>query len=118
MIQLHSFPDRFPGLCVGLCGLLFLSTPHSGATAADWNDYLVDIAQNIGKTRARTFTQLLGSFNNESRKTKERFGLINPTPPYVCLGETRKTRVLGSAKMVNAVPFGILCCLSANAFHR
>ncbi|KAI1502557.1 hypothetical protein F5X99DRAFT_158405 [Biscogniauxia marginata] len=100
MIQLHDFPDRYQGLSAGQCGLLFLSTPHSGATAADWNDYLVELAEHIGRVRGRDFTQILGSFNNESRKAKERFGLINPTPPYLCLGETRETSVRGYAKMI------------------
>ncbi|RYP58303.1 hypothetical protein DL769_009023 [Monosporascus sp. CRB-8-3] len=100
MIQLHDFPGRYQGLGVDQCGLLFLSTPHSGATAADWNDYLLDLAERIGRVRGRDFTQMLGSFNNESKKAKERFGLIDPTPPYVCLGETRETSVRGYSKMI------------------
>ncbi|RYP11187.1 hypothetical protein DL764_000212 [Monosporascus ibericus] len=100
MIQLHDFPGRYQGLGVDQCGLLFLSTPHSGATAADWNDYMLELAEHIGKIRGRDFTQMLGSFNNESRKAKERFGLINPIPPYVCLGETRESSVRGYSKMI------------------
>ncbi|KAI9904940.1 hypothetical protein N3K66_001469 [Trichothecium roseum] len=102
MVRLHSAPGSYPSLDVRLCGLLFLSTPHSGSAAADWNSYLVELAQNIGKTRARAVTTLLGSFNDESRKTKERFGLISPAPPYVCLGETRATKVKGSTVMDTA----------------
>lgn len=108
MVRLHSAPGSYPNLDVRLCGLLFLSTPHSGSAAADWNSYLVELAQNVGKTRARTVTTLLGSFNDESRKTKEHFGLISPAPPYVCLGETRATKIKGSTVMVRQTR-AVLC---------
>ena len=100
MILLYFFPDRYPELNIRKFGLLFLSTPHSGAVMADWKEYLVDLAQQTGKVRARLLTNTLGSFNNDSRKTKEKFGLISPSLPYVCLGEVRKTEVKGYAKMV------------------
>src|SRR6266702_8758149 len=99
MIRLHQFPEQYDGLDLGHCGLLFLSTPHSGATVADWNDYLVELAGH-GGIRARDFTDLLSSFNNESRRSKELFGKIRPLPPFVCLYETRKTKVAGIAKLV------------------
>jgi hypothetical protein len=94
MIELHQFPEKYDGLELRHCGLLFLSTPHSGATGADWNNYLIELAGH-GGIRARDFTELLGSFNNDSRRSKELFGKIKPAPPFVCLYETRKTKVAG-----------------------
>ncbi|KAI1389255.1 uncharacterized protein F4822DRAFT_442625 [Hypoxylon trugodes] len=100
MIQLHDFPNRYHGLSVKQCGLIFLSTPHSGAIAADWNEYLVELAERVGKVRGHDFAYMLGSFNRESRRAKERFKLINPTPPYLCLAETRETNIRGYARMI------------------
>jgi hypothetical protein len=99
MIELHQFPKKYDGLELRHCGLLFLSTPHSGAIAADWNDYLVELAGH-GGLRARDFTGVLGSFNNDSRRSKELFGKIQPPPPFVCLYETRKTKVAKFSKLV------------------
>ncbi|KAH8881986.1 hypothetical protein GQ53DRAFT_753979 [Thozetella sp. PMI_491] len=106
MIRLHQFPEEHHGLDLSLCGILFMSTPHSGAIAADWNDYLVEVASH-GGLRARDMTRLLGAFNNESRRSKELFGRIRPLPPFICLYETRKTQVAGLAKLVG--PTSHLC---------
>lgn len=100
MNRLHQFPQYYPGLAINNCGILFLSTPHSGTTIADWNSYLVELASH-GGLRSKQFTQWLSSFNNESRNSKERFAAIQPPVRFECLCETRKTIVAGVAKLVS-----------------
>ena len=45
MIRLKGFPEKYPGLSLEQCGLLFLSTPHSGSFEANWNDVLLESAK-------------------------------------------------------------------------
>ncbi|KAI7776528.1 uncharacterized protein LA080_004831 [Diaporthe eres] len=46
MIRLEEFPAE--GLKLQNCGLLLLSTPHSGAVQADWKDFWLPIAKAGG----------------------------------------------------------------------
>jgi hypothetical protein len=92
MILLARDPHLYEGLELKHCGLLFLGTPHSGATPADWNPYLVQLSELAG-LRSRDFTELLGSFNNQSRVSKREFGRLRPLPPYECVYETRRMKV-------------------------
>ncbi len=100
MIRLGETPRLYQGLSLERCGLLFLSTPHSGTEEANWNDLLVELAKLGGVGRGRDFTQLLGAFNRESVSAKERFGLLQPVPPFICVYETQKTSVKGTERTV------------------
>ena len=92
MIQLGRDPDQHAGVRLKQCGLLFLATPHSGATAADTNPYLAQLAELAG-FRAVAITRLLETFNNNSVIGKRDFGRLQPAPPYICVYETRLTPV-------------------------
>lgn len=61
MIRLEEFPAE--GLKLQNCGLLLLSTPHSGTVQADWKDFWLPIAKAGGVSRGQVFVQLLSSFN-------------------------------------------------------
>ncbi|KAK3984022.1 hypothetical protein QBC44DRAFT_346298 [Cladorrhinum sp. PSN332] len=100
MIRLGETPAQYPGLALSSCGLLFLSTPHSGTEEANWNDLLVELAKLGGSRRSRDFTQLLSAFNRESASAKERFGLLRPLPPFICVYETQSTSVKGLQRMI------------------
>ena len=100
MIRLQDTPNHYPGLSLERCGLLFLSTPHSGAIAANWNDVLIEFAKLFQVKRGREFTQLLSAFNSASTDAKERFGLLRSVPPFKCLYETQAMTVLGTKRVV------------------
>ncbi|KAK0642946.1 hypothetical protein B0T16DRAFT_174379 [Cercophora newfieldiana] len=99
MIELGREPSLYPGLSLRHCGLLFLSTPHSGVTLADWTRYLVQFGELAGM-RARDFTNMLESFNNSSRVSKRDFGRLPHVPPFECLYETRKMKVGGRKRLI------------------
>jgi hypothetical protein len=94
MIQLGREPSHHEGISLKQCGLLFLATPHSGATPADWNPYLTQLAELAG-LRAVTMTRLLEAFNTNSVIAKREFSRLHPAPPFICVYETRLTPVGG-----------------------
>jgi hypothetical protein len=99
MIRLEKFPSD--GLKLENCGLLFLSTPHSGTTEGDWNDFWLLFAKGAGVSRGQVFTQLLSAFNQASVNAHEQFGALNPVPPVECLYETQKTSIAGLGRTVS-----------------
>jgi hypothetical protein len=100
---LEKFPTE--GLKLEHCGLLFLSTPHSGTGAGNWNDTLLLLAKAAGVARGQVFTQLLGVFNQASVNAQEQFGALDPVPPIECLYETQKTSVVGTGRIVSGQRF-------------
>jgi len=105
MIRLGENPTQYPGLDLSRCGLLFLATPHSGTDEANWSDFLVEVAKVGGVRRGRDLTDLLSSFNRESTNAKERFGLLRPLPPFICVYETQRTAVKGTQRVVSVLPY-------------
>jgi hypothetical protein len=105
MIRLNSFSHLFDGINVKQCALLFLSTPHSGSTEADWNRYLVDVAELTFGIRSKA-VDALRSFNPQSTHSCEDFGNMSIQPPYACFYETRATKVMGLNRHVS---YELLC---------
>jgi hypothetical protein len=72
MIRLNDFSHKpeYQGLSLERCGLLFLSTPHSGTTEADWNDFLVGVAKITFGVRPEIISSLR-SFNLLSTESQE-----------------------------------------------
>jgi hypothetical protein len=101
MIRLNSYPHLFDGISLKNCGLLFLSTPHSGSTEADWNKYLVDVAELTFGVRSNAIVDSLRSFNPQSARSCEDFGNMSTQPPYDCFHETRATKVIGLNRHVS-----------------
>jgi hypothetical protein len=93
MIRLNKYTEDFRGIELRNCGLLFVSTPHSGSSEADWNKYIVDIAELFLGVRSDTLVKRLQSFNNWAVEKKREFGNLKPLPPFFCLCEGKKTRV-------------------------
>ena len=99
MIRLNAHPEKYYGISVDQCGLLFLGTPHSGTVQADWNDFLAGIAAVVG---IRTeILDNLRSFNGFGVESKEAFGSIPAEPPYYCLCETKLINVVGNRRLVS-----------------
>jgi hypothetical protein len=100
MIRLEKSP--VDGLKLDHCGFLFLSTPHSGTTEADFNDLWLWFGKGAGVSRGQTFNQLLSSFNQASFNAKEQFADLKPVPPIECLYETQNTSVGPTNRIVCA----------------
>jgi hypothetical protein len=99
MVRLNAHPEKYDGLNVENCGLLFLGTPHSGTTLADWNDFLSGLAAVAG---LRTdVIDNLRSFNGFGVESKEAFGSIPRRPPYYCLCETKLIKIGGQPALVS-----------------
>jgi hypothetical protein len=94
MIRLNDYSHKseYTGMKLNLCGLLFLSTPHSGSTDADWNRFLVDIAQLALGVRPEVLN-ILRSFNPCSAEEQEDFANMKHQPPFDAFYETQKTKI-------------------------
>jgi hypothetical protein len=93
-----------PGIRLERCGLLFLSTPHTGCGSADWNQFLVALAVTIADVRQDTIN-LLRSFNPTSVWDKKDFEDLEPHPPIKCFAEGRTTKIKGTEQYVSLQPF-------------
>ncbi|KAF4432635.1 hypothetical protein FACUT_8323 [Fusarium acutatum] len=81
------------------CGIVFLATPHSGSTKADWSNFVVATAHTIGGVRPET-VKTLESFNTASVWDTAEFLNLDPCPPFRCFAEGRKMRVKGTKQHV------------------
>ncbi|KAH8796956.1 hypothetical protein F5882DRAFT_476629 [Hyaloscypha sp. PMI_1271] len=94
MIRLNEYSHRseYKGIDLKLCGILFLSTPHSGSTDADWNNFLVNIAQITMGIRPEIVNSLR-SFNPLSAEAQEDFANMKHQPPFDAFYETQRTKI-------------------------
>ncbi|KAI9648606.1 hypothetical protein NHQ30_003243 [Ciborinia camelliae] len=84
--------SEYRGISLLNCGLLFLSTPHSGSLEADWNDFLTGIAQLTLGVR-KEIVKTLGSFNPMSTEGQREFMNMKMIPPFDAFHETRKISI-------------------------
>jgi len=101
MIRLNAYSHLFINIQLEQCAILFLATPHLGSHEADWNKYLVDLAEMIGGLRARAIVDPLRSFNPISANANEDFGNMRVQVPYECYYETELTTVGGMNRQVS-----------------
>jgi hypothetical protein len=100
MVRLNAHPEKYHGIRVENCGLLFLGTPHSGTVQADWNDFVTGIAVLLGVRF--DVVDSLRSFNGFSVESKEAFGSLPKQPPYFCLCETKLVTIApGISRLVS-----------------
>lgn len=104
MIRLSQYPNRFSNIKTHHCGLLFLATPHSGASDADWNKRLVDIAELTFGVRSNT-VDILRPFNLSSVESQDAFSNMKVIPPFFCLCESKKTKVGGTLRYVSGAEY-------------
>ncbi|CZR63155.1 uncharacterized protein PAC_13052 [Phialocephala subalpina] len=95
MIRLDGYSHRpeYHGISLERCGLLFLSTPHSGTTEADWNALLVELGSLTSGLRPEIMAYLR-SFNPLSTETQEDFANMKIKPPLAAFHETRMTKIV------------------------
>lgn len=96
MIRLNEYShmQEYQGISLKLCGLLFLSTPHSGALEADWNNVLVYLANLVWGVRPEVLDSLR-VFNPMSTESQEDFANMKSHMPFDNFYETRATKVGG-----------------------
>jgi hypothetical protein len=100
MIRLNSHPEKYTGIDIKQCGLLFLGVPHSGTDQADWNNFVSGIASIFGVRME--IVEALRSFNGFGVESKEAFKSIAQQPPYFCLCETRQIDIApGQSRLVS-----------------
>lgn len=100
MTRLKNHPKKFEGVKLDQCGLLFLSTPHSGTTQADWNEFLSSISELTIGVRSHEIVDQLRSFNPASVDSEDDFSAMERVPPMYCLVEGEKTKFAGKARTV------------------
>ena len=103
MIRLHYLPEKFFGITLGKCGLLFLSTPHVGSQQADWSNFLVSVLEVTAGLKSRFIVDELRTLNPSSVDSIEAFRNMKKdkkVPPFICLCEGNKTKKGGKERMV------------------
>ena len=101
MIRLNTHPAKFDGVKLENCGLLFLSTPHSGTTQADWNELLLNLSDFVLGVRNLAIVHQLQSFNTSSVDSEEAFSTMKFQPPFHCFCEGEKTVLNGKSRTVS-----------------
>ncbi|KAL8664667.1 MAG: hypothetical protein Q9168_007858 [Polycauliona sp. 1 TL-2023] len=100
MIRLHQHSKQYDNIRLESCGLLFLSTPHSGTTEADWNQFLLDLSEISLGVRSHAIVDELRSFNPSSVDSEESFSAMPKVPPFHCFCEGNKTSVAGKYRQI------------------
>ena len=100
MWRLSTQATKFNGIQLNKCGLIFLSTPHSGTTQADWNNFLVDLSEHTFGVRSHDIVDELRSFNHSSVDSAENFASMVPKPPFHCFCEGESMSVAGRKRIV------------------
>jgi hypothetical protein len=104
MIRLNDYSHKpeYQGMGLKYCGLLFLSTPHSGSKEADWSDFLSNIGHLTFGIRPEIVT-ILQSFNPLSAEGQEDFANMKHQPPFRAFYETQRTKVANLNRHVCSV---------------
>lgn len=103
MIRINAHPERYRGVQLDQFGLIFLATPHSGTTVADWSQFIVSVASITLGVRPEIIAQL-SSFNALSVESKDSFGSMKKVPPFHCFAEQKESRVKGIDRLVSSAP--------------
>lgn len=89
MIQLKNTPGSYPGITPSQCGLLFLSTPHFGSGAADFNVFLRVVGKALGVRK--TLIDNLKMLNIHAVDSVEDWQAMAVKPIVKCLVEAEDT---------------------------
>ena len=100
MWRLSTQAAKFDGIQLDKCGLIFLSTPHSGTAQADWNNLLLNLSEMSFGVRSHEIVNELRSFNHSSVDSAENFASMVPKPPFHCFCEGDSTSVAGRNRLV------------------
>ncbi|KAL8989972.1 MAG: hypothetical protein Q9169_008238 [Polycauliona sp. 2 TL-2023] len=100
MIRLHQHPKKYESTKLESCGLLFLSTPHSGSQEADWSQFLLDLSEMTLGVRSHAIVDNLRSFNPLSVDSEEAFSAMPKIPPFHCFCEGNKTSIAGKYRQI------------------
>ena len=111
MIRLNEYSHKseYKGVDLNLCGMLFLSTPHSGSTDANWNSFLVDIAQMTMGIRPEIVNSLR-SFNPLSAEAQEDFANMKHQPPFEAFYETQRTKIAKLNRHITLSYLALFAC--------
>ncbi|UPK94698.1 hypothetical protein LCI18_005633 [Fusarium solani-melongenae] len=91
--------SNIKGSTLSQCGLVFLATPHTGTTKADWCNFIVAAAGAVAGVRPEVVS-LLQSFNPASVWDKKAFLKLSPRPPFRCFAEGCKKPIKGTYQHV------------------
>jgi triacylglycerol esterase/lipase EstA (alpha/beta hydrolase family) len=58
MVRYEKYPQLRPGVVLGPCGLLLLSTPNAGSMAAQWSELAVALAGTLAGVRRNLINEL------------------------------------------------------------
>jgi hypothetical protein len=94
--------SKFQGLSVAECGLLFLSTPHSGSVEAERSQFLLALGEGLFGLRKDVVNDLK-LFNPSSVDSIDILKNMKVKPVFKCFCEGEPTRVMGKDFRVSAL---------------
>jgi len=101
MTRMHTL-DKFKGLSLEECGILFLSTPHLGSLQADGSPFLIALGEGLVGLRTGVIKELQ-SFNASSVDNTDIFQAMKVKPVFQCFCESEPTQVLGKGRLVRTL---------------
>jgi hypothetical protein len=102
MTRMHTLPNKFKGLSLEECGILFLSTPHLGSLEADRSPFLIALGEGLVGLRTGVIKELQ-SFNASSVDNTDIFQAMKVKPVFQCFCESEPTQVLGKGRLVRTL---------------
>lgn len=102
MTRMHTLPNKFKGLSLEECGILFLSTPHLGSLQADRSPFLIALGEGLVGLRTGVIKELQ-SFNASSVDNTDIFQAMKVKPVFQCFCESEPTQVLGKGRLVRTL---------------
>ena len=100
MVRLDTQSAKFNGIKLENCGLLFLSTLHSGTIQAEWNKLLISLSEVVLGVRTHAIVDPLRPFNTSSVDSEEAFATMRDLPQFRYFCEGEKTIVGGKKRIV------------------
>jgi hypothetical protein len=98
IVLLHKLRNKFKGISIADCAMLFLSTPHSGSAVADYPKFLTNVLESVAGLRRDAIVTELQSFSSRSVDDREVFQYMTNVPPFECLCEGAKTKIPGKGE--------------------
>jgi hypothetical protein len=103
IVQLFRHANDYENLKLRQCGLLFLSTPHSGSLQANWGPFISGLGESVGFRSQNIISELQPYSASSVDETKDFQDMKENRPPFYCYCEGNATLAVGKFRYVGDV---------------
>ena len=90
VVRFNKYRHKYPGVGIGPCGFLLLSTPNAGSMVAEWSDFMVTLAGSIAGVR-QNLVKELQVLNPSHVDGVDDWSTLEEAPLVRCFCESGKT---------------------------